>query len=457
MKVAIIKNDSLDYNRDAPFNPSIKYPEYPFNEFSRENAVYDSVREILRKLGMDKEHFNTGSWNPLGEVIKPGDNVLIKPNLVLKGGEELTTQGSVIRAVLDYVYIALKNSGTITIGDAPIQSANFDEIARMVGLDKIVEFYDSKNINIKIEDFRFERTFIDKFGFMSKVRYGSDVFTIVNLKQDSELCEIDKDYKKFRVTNYDKERLSTNHNKTCNQYLIPNVVLNSDVIINLPKLKTHKLAGMTCALKNMVGVNGSKGMLAHHRFGSAEEGGDEYLHKSIRKKLLTIFNEKMDTSTNRLQFLLYRTIHTAILATKFLFKYEDNYFEGSWYGNDTVPRTITDINKIVFYADKKGVLRDNVQRKMFILVDAIVAGEKEGPLQPTPKKCGVLVAGYNPVAVDLVCSRIMGFDYRKIPTFKYAVNAKKYKILDSENIALSDSIYNCNFIPHTGWKGHIEK
>jgi uncharacterized protein (DUF362 family) len=105
---------------------------------------------------------------------------------------------------------------------------------------------------------------------------------------------------------------------------------------------------------------------------------------------------------------------------------------------------------------------------MFIIVDATIAGEKEGPLEPSPKKCGLLVAGYNPVAVDLVCSRIMGFDYEKIATFKYALNANKYKIFDDkpDDIEiLSDKckkldeviyIFNCNFIPSDGWRGHIE-
>ena len=165
---------------------------------------------------------------------------------------------------------------------------------------------------------------------------------------------------------------------------------------------------------------------------------------------------------------MLKTIHYTINATKLIFPYKDQYFEGSWYGNDTIPRTITDLNKIVLYADKKGRLKDKIQRKMFIIVDGIIAGEKEGPVEPSPKKCGLLVAGYNSVAVDLVCSRIMGFDYEKIPTFKYALNVKKYRIFDG---SLNDieilsakcksftdvyDVFNCAFIPASGWREHIE-
>jgi uncharacterized protein (DUF362 family) len=428
-------------------------------------------------LGMDKENYNKESWNPLVEVIKPGNNVLIKPNFVrhynlnLAGGtDELLTHGSIIRAVLDYVYIALNGKGNITIGDAPLQNADFEKIIKIVGIDKIICFYtENSEIKINLVDFRAEKGCKDEFG-IKREKLGGDPsgYTAVDIKDDSELFEILDDYKKFRVTNYDKDEMLKHHNRNMNEYLIPNSALNADVIINLPKLKVHRKAGMTCALKNLIGINGSKDWLPHHRFGSVEEGGDEYLHKSIRKRLLTRLNEKMDVTTNRYYLILMRMLHFSINGTKLIFPYKDQYFEGSWYGNDTIPRTIIDLNKIIFYADKNGVLKDEVQRKMFIIVDGIIAGEKEGPLEPRPKNCGALVSGFNPVAVDLFCSRIMGFDYKKIPTFKYALNSKKYKIFNGEPNdieILSDKckkfdeaygVFNCNFIPSDGWREHIE-
>jgi len=478
MKVVIIKDNKLDYNRNAPFNPSKSYPEYPFKSIGQNNAIYDSIRELLFMLGMDKENYNKESWNPLGEIISPGDNVLIKPNFVrhynlnLAGGtDELLTHGSIIRAIVDYVYIALNGKGNITIGDAPLQSGDFEKIIKIIGVDKIIDFYnENAKLKINLIDFRVEKGHTDRFGIFKREKLKGDPsgYTVVDLKDDSELFEISDDYKKFRVTNYDKDEMVKHHNRTTNEYLIPNSVLNADVIINLPKLKAHRKAGMTCALKNLIGINGSKDWLPHHRFGSVEEGGDEYLHKSLRKRLLTRLNEKMDVTTNKYYLILMRMLHFSINATKLIFPYKDPYLEGSWYGNDTIPRTITDLNKIIFYADKNGVLKDKVQRKMFIIVDGIIAGEKEGPLTPSPKRCGLLVAGYNPVAVDLVCSRIMGFDYKKIPTFKYALNANKYKIFDgkpddieilSDKCKKLDEIidmFNCNFIPSDGWRRHIE-
>jgi hypothetical protein len=293
-------------------------------------------------------------------------------------------------------------------------------------------------------------------------------YSPVNLGKNTELLDIVKDYGSFRVTQYNKDEMLKHHNADKNEYLISNSVLNSDVIINLPKLKSHRKAGMTCALKNMIGINGSKDWLPHHRLGSVEEGGDEYLHKSKRKRMLTRLKEKRDVTTNKFQLTLLRIPQFLITATRLIYPHKDPYFEGSWYGNDTVPRTITDINKILFYADSKGEMRNKPQRKMFIIVDAIIAGEKEGPMEPSPKKCGTLLGSQDPVAMDLACSRIMGFDYNKIPTFKYALNSKKHKItdIDPEEIEIVSAgcerfkdiykVYGCDFIPTSGWKEHIE-
>jgi len=51
-----------------------------------------------------------------------------------------------------------------------------------------------------------------------------------------------------------------------------------------------------------------------------------------------------------------------------------------------------------------------VVRQDLILVDGITAMEGNGPVIGTPKDLGVIVAGVNPVAVDAICTRMMGFD-----------------------------------------------
>src|SRR5580693_8216062 len=62
-----------------------------------------------------------------------------------------------------------------------------------------------------------------------------------------------------------------------------------------------------------------------------------------------------------------------------------------WAGID---RSILDINAAA--------------RPDFAIVDGILGMEGNGPVQGTPKSCGVLVLGNDPVAVDATCCRVMG-------------------------------------------------
>ena len=105
------------YPSKPPYSPNIHYPEYLFddNTLSGEvNNAYDGVREVLRLSGLDAERYGRKEWNPLGEMIHPGDTVVRKPNFVRDFRETMTghdncliTHGSIIRAAMEYVYIAL--------------------------------------------------------------------------------------------------------------------------------------------------------------------------------------------------------------------------------------------------------------------------------------------------------------------------------------------------------------
>jgi uncharacterized protein (DUF362 family) len=62
-------------------------------------------------------------------------------------------------------------------------------------------------------------------------------------------------------------------------------------------------------------------------------------------------------------------------------------------------------------------------RPAFAIVDAVVAMEGDGPIMGTPKPCGFLAMGRDPVAVDATCARIMGLDPAKIG---YLRDASRY-------------------------------
>jgi len=475
-QVAILKKRDLRYSKVAPYHPSSRHPECPFPQTQTENLVYDSIRELWSLLRLDPDQFGTAKWNPLGEFIRPGNTVLLKPNFVSHENPEgdvdcLITHGSVIRCILDYVYIALKGEGRIIIGDAPVQGGDFRKIVEHTGLSEIQAHYKRHlGFDLEIRDFRLEMGVKDGFGFITrhKLEANQQECSAVNLGHESELASISSHFRRYRVTNYDKAEMTSHHNNEKHEYLISDYVLASDVIINIPKLKTHRKVGMTCAMKNLVGINASKDWLPHHRTGSLGEGGDEYQHKSARKQLISRLWEMRDTSCHKQKAKFISLLLAMIGKTQLLYPARDPYFEGSWYGNDTLPRTVTDLNRIALYADKTGRMQKEAQRRMLVIVDGIVAGEREGPLSPSPKHCGLIVAGLSPVVVDLVCSRVIGFDYRKIPMFRYAMRNGKYELFcgnPADLLVRSDlcssydqlvDTFGCEVMPSAGWRDHIE-
>ena len=67
-------------------------------------------------------------------------------------------------------------------------------------------------------------------------------------------------------------------------------------------------------------------------------------------------------------------------------------------------------SKLHRYLDEILPYLAKVIRNDLIVADGITAMEGNGPVIGTPKKLGVIVAGLNPVAVDTICTKIMGFD-----------------------------------------------
>ena len=137
--------DLFPYPSVLPFCPSEVYPELEgkISVGREQNRIYRLLRETMMNLGMDSERWGTVSWNPLGEIIQPGQHIVVKPNFVrhlhLGNGDyrAVVTHGSVIRAVLDYAGLALRGEGDIVVGDAPVQSADFDKIIERIGLKEI--------------------------------------------------------------------------------------------------------------------------------------------------------------------------------------------------------------------------------------------------------------------------------------------------------------------------------
>ena len=480
--VSIFKSNTYTYpDADTCFCPDENYPENPFKDrvINSNNKVYKAVREALHLLKMDEDNYGTSNWNPFKDVINLGDTVLIKPNLVMhentsgEGTDCLYTQPSVVAPVIDYVAIALKGTGKIIIGDAPMQECNFNELSNNSGFSNLLRYYKSKNLNIDMIDFR-EIKSVVKHGLRIQEKVKDSAGLVIDLGNDSEFRDIDSEMqKRMRITNYDPGILNQHHTIDKHEYYITKEVFDADVIINMPKPKTHRKGGVTISLKNLIGVNTRKEFLPHHTVGSKQEGGDEYLRKNKVHKLMSYLEDEKNILVANGKINSARCISLFSRILGFLLRNtNESYFEGSWYGNNTISKTISDINKIVLYSDKYGVMQSEKQRKVFIVADMIVSGEKEGPVLPSSKNVGIIAAAYNPVIFDEAIATLMGFDYNKIPAIVTARNIPKpFKLVNHEEAIIISNDSNIsditlkdfpesemlNFVPTTGWQGHIEK
>lgn len=435
--------------------------------------VFNMASEALYLLGFDKENYGTPEWNPLGAFVHSGDKVLIKPNLVMHdnpsgdGTECLYTQPAVVGAVIEYVLIAQKGEGSIIVGDAPMQGCHFDKLTEESGYRALIEEYRRKGVDITLRDFRNTVSETVSGVVMEKELRKNDAVT-VDLGGYSSFSGLSEErIKNMRVTNYDPQILQEHHTLEKHEYLIAKEILDADVVINMPKPKTHRKAGMTGALKNLVGINCSKEYLPHHTRQSRKLQGDAFLHQDPFLRLADNYADKK-CKAEKLHHYRIAWIYRCAgglcrrIGQK---KAHEQFSEGSWYGNDTIWRTILDLNKILQYANKDGRICEIRQRRFFNVGDMIVSGEKDGPVNPSRKDVGIIIAGEDPCSFDGVVTALMGFDGEKIPVIRqmyqtqpelyfsrdYTVlsNNKEWDGRTADDICRNHSL---QFVPNPGWE-----
>ncbi|MEA3361902.1 MAG: DUF362 domain-containing protein [Thermodesulfobacteriota bacterium] len=138
---------------------------------------------------------------PLGGMpafIKPGQKVLIKPNLLAgkTPDKAVTTHPEIVRAVIK---LAQKAGGEVSLGDSP-GIGSPENVARKSGILAVLEETDCRFVPLE---------------------------TSVTIQPKGG---------------------------TFQQLEVAQEILDADVIINLPKLKTHQMMGLTCGVKNMFGA-----------------------------------------------------------------------------------------------------------------------------------------------------------------------------------------------------------
>ncbi len=470
MKVSISKSKGT-YPKNVPFNPGINYPEYPLNEISdEENNVYDAVRNNFYQLGYDIENYNTPNWNPLGHIITPGETVFIKPNLVdhkHRFDEDIwsiITHPSVIRAVADYVAIALKGKGKIIIGDNPHVDTNFDILNEICYFKELQSFYRDKfQIDCDIIDLRFWN--------MPDLKYYGFKEGRVEIDGDpAGMCKMDIGKKSifkgihsflFRGTYNDRFETIKHHILGKHQYIYSKSIVTADVYISIPKLKSHAKVGATLNLKGLVGTIANKNCLVHWRIGFPKFGGDEYPNPNKKRDYFKLYWQHLliDLVPGKIYFNLRNYFNKRKIGKWYnnlidIESQKKRMLRGAADLNDTTWRMTVDIYK-AFVHDLSGY-RDvnNCPYKGLSIIDGIIGGDTDGPHFPNKVNSNVIITGDSLLATDLVAVRLMDFDYNYIKYLQHLVNDELDNDLSKIKVLSEDFNTKDFFNPNNSYLGY---
>jgi uncharacterized protein (DUF362 family) len=274
-------------------------------------------RSTERVLGLVREAVDL--LGGMSGFVKPGQTVLIKPNqTVFYSAEEgCTTDPLVVGALIRLA----KESGAGRVQVAESSGGFFDslECMEITGMAAVAE------------------------------------------KEGAELIDLGSD-------DVPNRPVAVPQGEVIKEVPLPTPLLDADVVINVPKAKTHHYEPISGALKNWMGVVNQNWRQEHH--------GDD----------------------------------------------------------DAIPR----------FMDIMSITRPDL-----CVVDALVAGEGDGPIANLPRWCGCVLASTDPVATDVSIARLLGQDWRKL---KFAEEAERRGLgvrepIDYVGVPLEE-------VAFAAWAGH---
>jgi uncharacterized protein (DUF362 family) len=480
MTVSIVTDPAAHYPPpDDAFSPDEAWPEYAQGHVSaRPNPIYTLVRRLLSEHGLDKSRLGTPEWNPLRDLVPEGSRVFVLCNFVYhrRPHESVAAlrakciHGSVLRALIDYALLAVGPSGRVAFGNSSLQSCNFQKVLADAGADRVEEFYRARGLPVRARDLRLYVAARNALGRVTAVERRDERDGVeLDLGADSLLAGLQAvapgGSAPYRITDYDPRRIEAFHAAGHHRYVVHREVLESDVVISLSKLKTHEKVGITCGLKGFVGSVGHKDCLAHHRFGAPRSGGDEYPDYLRALEPVSRFHDWVNRRTPQAPLQAFAQV--ADRSIRRLLRRSRAITAGAWHGNDTAWRMTLDLARILYYATAAGVMTPTPQRRHLSLIDGIVAGERDGPLNPRPVAAGALVFGEDVALADRVAARLMGFDPERIPLIREAFRLARYPISASaaeaecrvdDRVCLEGElapVAGRPFEPTSGWKDHL--
>lgn len=339
------------------YNPAINYGNAIAPYDPENNPAYQYAFDTIIRLNLGSNN------NPLGKLIKQGDKVLIKVNLI----EQQTpfyTRPEIVRPLIDMCRIA--GASTIQVADGSYSYSHMQDAFEYTGYANMIRELQLRHSHIPIKTVN-----LCERDYWQWIHMGNDSFFYNSALADLDLSSLS--HLLYKTQYYSTPDSSgVNPQGHCmGWYAINKHVLDADVIINVPKLKVHGTAIMTGCLKSFVGC--------------------------------LINNTYEDT------WHAERIPH-----------YNERAKPNDPFSNEILWRAVGDVNKIILYADKNGRLHSSPQRKLLNFIDGIDAAEKGNRSKWSGKLCvgKILMAGTDPVAMDAVACRVMGYDFRAIPSIK---------------------------------------
>lgn len=406
--------------------------------------VGDLLRRAAAAAGL-----GSGGGPLLGGAVSRGDRVLIKPNWVYHEGPHgtdcLVTSPALVSAVLGEVLEC--GPSRVVIGDAPIQGCEIDRILAQGYREGIL-----REARAAVETADFRRTIL-RGGRLRRDVVPDGGCVLLDLGSDSLLEEITGVGTPFRVAMYDHRALESRHSPGRHQYMIAREVLEADTVISIPKLKTHRKTGLTGGIKNLVGAVVSKEFLPHHRKGGLLAGGDCYPGRSILKGLAEDLLDQANMRIGRWSAAPWRFAATSLLrAVRWLGRDPD--VDGGWQGNDTLWRTVLDVAAACLYGTADGAMLDTPARRILTVVDAVTAGQGNGPLSPEPLELGAVIVSWSPAAADTAGALMLGIDPEAVPVIANAGRGRWPVSRGPWRIAL-DGGGGADELVRTGWSARL--
>jgi len=367
--------------------------------------------------------------------------VVVKPNWIQESHEQLPevwepviAHPSVVVAVVEALAAAMGGRGTICVCDAPHTYADFGAIVARGGFRAEVDRLRLQwpRLAIEILDLRRE-VWIRKEGVVVERRPNREDprgYVRLDLGRDS-LFHGHRGEGRYYGADYDARVVNEHHRGDVHEYLLAGSPMACDLFVNVPKLKTHKKTGLTCCLKNLVGINGDKNWLPHHTESTPESGGDEFPDVSIARGVESYLKKagrRVADSVPGVGTWIYRKARK--IGTLALGDSDTVIRNGNWHGNDTCWRMALDINRALLYGNAGGRWREagGPVKPYLAVVDGILGGEGNGPLCPEGVASRVLIAGRNPGVLDAVAARLMGFDPAALPIVAGAFTPHRWPI-----------------------------